>query len=208
MTLTKALAELKLLSKRIESKLKDLKPIAIKKGNKFEAAIKCQRDFERDARASWQSMFDLMARRRRIKTALVMANANTRLTINGETMTIADAIERKSMLDLERRICTEMRNKLNDVENAVDRHNAELNDKLVALLHSTYARRESQLSRDEYDRIAKPFFESNEAKLVDPLNLRRTLDAMEDNYEKFLSEVDVCLSVANASTIIHVHTDY
>lgn len=208
MTLTKALAELKLLSKRIESKLKDLKPVTVKKGAKFEASIKSQRDFERDARASWQSLFDLMARRRRIKTALVMANANTRLTINGETMTIADAIERKNMLDLERRICDEMRKKLLDVEDAVDRHNSEMHEKLVGLLESTYAKRESQLSKDDYDRIARPFLESNEAKLVDPLNLRRTLDAMEDNYEKFLSEVDVCLSVANASTIIHINLDH
>lgn len=208
MTLTKALAELKLLSKRIESRLKDLKPVTIKKGSKFEASIKSQRDFERDACSSWQSLFDLMARRRRIKTALVMANANTRLTINGETMTIADAIERKNMLDLERRICDEMKKKLVEVEDAVDRHNSEMHEKLVSLLESTYAKRESQLSKDDYDRIARPFFESNEARIVDPLNLRRTLEAMEDNYEKFLSEVDVCLSVANASTIIHINLDH
>lgn len=204
LTLTKALVELKLISKRIDKRLDSLEPVAIKKGGKFEASIKSQSQFERDAKAAWQSLSDLLTRRRKIKTALVMANATNTVQIAGETMTIADAIERKNMLDIERNIVKQMRSKLLVAQSKVDTHNRMMEAKLLQLLEATYAKRESQLSKDDYDRIANPFQESNEAKLVDPLNCDKTVQAMEDKLEKFHAEVDVCLSIANAKTEITI----
>lgn len=202
MTLTKALAELKLLSNRTRKKLEQLEPVAIRRGSKFDSSIKSQSEFEKEAHAKWQSMFDLIARRRKIKTALVLANATTKLTINGETMTIAEAIEKKNMMDLQREICVNTQRKLMAAQKKVDSHNEGLKKKVENLLESAYSKREGQPSKEDHDRIAKPFLESNEAKLVDPLNLKKTLEKMEEDYEKFLSEVDVCLSVANAKTEI------
>lgn len=202
MTLTKALAELKLLSKRIDKSVEHMEPVAIRKGNKFDASIKSQKDFEKEVRAKWQSLSDLMARRRKIKTALVVANATTNVTVNGETMTIAEAIERKNMSDVEQKICFKAREKLVEVQFRIDEHNLMLQDKVSDLLQSAYSKREGQLSKEDYDRIAKPFLENNEAKLVDPLNLKSSVEKMEEKYEKFLSEVDVCLSVVNAKTEI------
>lgn len=204
LTLTKALVELKLLAKRIEKKLKTLDPVAVKKGFKFEASVRSQTDFERDAKADWQSLGDLIARRRKIKTALVMANATTPVEIARETMTIAEAIERKNMLDIERGIAKEMRKKLIAAQDKVDRHNREMESKLMKLLEATYAKRDAQLSKEDYDRIAKPFNESNEAKLIDPLNCEKTVQAMEEKIETFFAEVDVCLSIVNATTMITI----
>lgn len=204
LTLTKALVELKLLSKRIKKRLDTLEPVAVKKGTKFEASVKSQAEFELDTKASWQALHDLMARRRKIKTALVMANASTNVEIAGEKMTIAEAIERKNMLDVEREIAHRTRYKLVAAQGKVDQHNLEVEGKLLKLLEATYAKRESQLSKEGYDRIAKPFQESNEAKLVDPLNCEKTVQEMEERIEQFFAEVDVCLSIANARTEITI----
>lgn len=204
LTLTKALVELKLLTKRIEKRLESLEPVAMKKGTKFETAVKSQADFERDARATWQALNDLMTRRRKIKTALVMANATTTVEIAGETMTIAEAIEKKNMLDTEQDIVQHMRAKLVEAQNKVDRHNREMEVKLMKLLEATYAKKETQVSKDDYDRIAIPFLESNEGKLVDPLNCEKTAVKMEDRFSDFFAEVDVCLSIANATTEITI----
>lgn len=201
-TLTKALAELKLLSKRIDKKVFELHPVAMKKGTMFQSSVKSQADFERDTKASWQSIFDLVDRRKKIKTALVVANATHFVTVCGTQMTIADAIEKKNFMETEGGIISDMRRKLVAVEGKVDTHNDSMADKLNHLLEATYARKDSQLSKEDYERIAKPFNESNRAKVVDPLNLKKKLDAMEEEHDKFLSEVDVCLSVANATTYI------
>lgn len=204
LTLTKALVELKLLSKRIGKRLSSLEPVAVKTGSKFEAAIKSQVDFEREAKATWQALGDLMTRRRKIKTALVMANATTTVEVAGESMTIAEAIERKNMLSVEKEIVMHMRLKLVDAQEKVDKHNRNMEGKLMKLLEATYAKREAQLSKDDYDRIAKPFQGSNEAKLVDPLNCENTLQKMEDRLDSFSAEVDVCLSIANAKNEITI----
>ncbi len=204
LTLTKALAELKLLGKRIDSKMKRLHPVAMKKGPMFQSYVKSQAEFERDTHAEWQSLFALMERRKKIKTALVVANATNVVDVDGERMTIADAIEKKSALDTERELVLQMRRKLVQMQDKVDAHNDSVAEKLSKLLEAAYAKKDSQLAKDDYDRIAKPFNEANQAKLVDPLNLKKQLDAMEEAYERFLSEVDVCLSVANATTFIEL----
>lgn len=204
MTLTQALVSLKLLDKRISAKISKLEPVAVKKGAKFEASIKSQDEFEREAKATWQSITDLMTRRRKIKAALVLKNSSTAVTIAGESMTIAEAIERKNMIETEECMVRQLRRKLIDSQRVVDKHNEDMKAKLLKLLEATYAKRESQVSREDYDRIARPFNESNEAKLVDPLNADATARAFEDKFEVFAAEVDVSLSIANATSTITI----
>jgi hypothetical protein len=204
MTLAKALVELKLLDKRIRKKLSSLEPVAVKKGGKFVAAITSQEEFEREAKAAWQSLQDMTRRRREIKAALVLANAVTPVKIAGETMTIAEAIEKKNMIDLEETIVQQLRLKVAKAHQEVDEHNALMKNKLLRLLETTYGKREAQLSKDDHDRIAKPFNEANEAKLIDPMNGDKTATEMEDKFELFRAEVDVCLSIANATTTIAI----
>jgi hypothetical protein len=204
MTLTKALVELKLLDNRIRKKLTKLEPVAVKRGAKFDSAVTSQDEFEREAKATWQSLHDMIVRRRKIKAALVLANAATSVRVAGETMTIAEAIEKKTMVDLEESIVKELRSKLAEKQRIVDNHNEELKDKLLRLLEATYGKREAQLSKDDYDRIAKPFNEANEAKLIDPLNGEKTATRMEDKFEQFRADVDVCLSIANATATITI----
>lgn len=203
-TLTYALTELKLLSKRITKQLNTIKPVVVKKGNKFDASIKSQEEYEKNVKAEWQSLNDLMARRRKIKTALVMANAVTKVEIAGETMTIAEAIERKNMLDMEETIIKEMRSKLVRAQRQADKHNEEVKENLMTLLEATYGQKTGQLSKEAYDRVGTPFMENNEAKLIDPLNCDKIMKKMEEKSEKFYGEVDVCLSIANAKTEITI----
>lgn len=204
LTLTKALVELKLLTKRIDKKIATIDPVAVKRGDRFEAAIKSREEFEAKVKADWQSLRDLQARRRKIKSAVVLANARTEVTIIGEKMTIAEAIEQKNIVDMEKTLCDDMREKLLEHQRTVDKHNKDMEDKLVKLLESTYAKRETQLSKEDHDRIAKPFRASKEAKLVDPLDLEKTIKELEERCEQFLAEVDVALSVSNATTNITI----
>lgn len=205
MTLAKALVELKLLDKRVAKKRVAFEPVAIKKGASFlSSAITSQEAFERTTLAEWQSMRALLDRRRKIKSAIITANAHTEVTVAGVAYTIAEAIEQKNAMKSEQEIVTSTRRKLADAVAEVDRINSANKDKLLKLLEAMYAKRESQVSADDQDAVAKPFNEANEARLVDPVEMDKALSEMEDKIDRFLADVDVCLSVANATTSISV----
>lgn len=56
MTLAKALVELKLLDKRITKRTDELDPVAVKQNSKLLGTKLTQDEFERDAKACWQSL--------------------------------------------------------------------------------------------------------------------------------------------------------
>ena len=93
----RALAELKLLDKRITKTIDNLKVITYKKGNKLEYNI-TEEEFKAVVEADMQSVKDLITRRKEIKEKIVKSNAETLVTIAGKEMTVAAAIERKESI--------------------------------------------------------------------------------------------------------------
>ncbi len=206
MTLAKALVELKLLDKRILKRNNELNPVAVKQNNKLLNTKLTQSEFERDAKACWQALRDLIDRRRRIKCALVIANANTNVTVANKTYTLAEAIERKQMMEVEKRIISETRAKLADKKSTLEAIERRNEDKLMRLLESMYggAGKARQLSAADHEAVAGPFKKNNDVALVDPLDCEKLLRSLEDEVDSFLAEVDVCMSVANATTVINL----
>lgn len=204
MTLAKALVELKLLDKRIVKRTDELDPVAVKQNNKLLDTKDTQAEFERNAKACWQSLRDLIERRRKIKCALVVANATTNVTVCGKQYTLAEAIERKQMMEVEKRIVETTRYKLTLVQDRVDEIERRNDDKLMRLLESMYggAANARQLTAADHEAVSGPFKKNNDAVLVDPLSCEKMLRDLEDETDEFLAEVDVCMSVANATTSI------
>ena len=203
-TLTRALVELKTLEKRIRKKLSTLDVVAVKVGTKLPARLKSEDEYSRDVKAAYQSIQDMTRRKERIKNALVLANAKTEVTVAGNKMTIAEAIERKTQVELEKDMIKKLRLKLAKAEKEADTHNELMKERLQKLLESTYGKRDTQVTGDDYERIRKPFMENNEAKLVDPLGLNARMKKLEEQIGKFADDVDVSLSIANATTTIEV----
>ena len=204
MTLTKALVELTLLTKRIDKKIDQLQPVAIRKGHSFDSSVRSQQEFERDTKASWQSIHDLMSRRRKIKSALVLANATQNCIRQWR-----DNDDRRG----HRAEGLHQHGAGDRLQNAhqADRHGEE--SRHAQPRDGTHSRQSSGIDvRETWGTAVQRWLwpgrealqESNEAKLIDPLDLKKTLEQIEDSYNKFLSEVDVCLSVANATTYIEI----
>lgn len=206
MTLAKALVELKLLDKRITKRTEQLNPVAVKQNGKLLSSTMSTPDFEAEAKASWQSLRDLMKRRRKIKAALVVANASAKVTICGEEYTLAEAIENKNMMEKEKDIVRATLWKVSEKKSVMDDIQEKNNAKLMKLLESMYGRsgKEHSLSTSDYDAVAVPFKKANEPEFVDPLNCEKMLNELKEKADSFLAEVDVSLSIANATTTIHV----
>lgn len=108
-----------------------------------------------------------------------MSNARTQVTIAGDAMTVAEAIERKSSIE----------------------HEKSLLAKFVqdwSLASSTYERMAAAAAFDTSDVMNAPH-------IVDPLDIRERIDKLREYIENFESEVDVILSESNGHTTITVN---
>lgn len=147
-----------------------------------------------------------MARRTRIESALVVANAKVKVMICGKDYTLAEAIEQKQMMDMDKYIIDSTRAKFASVTSMMGVIEPKNDSKLQKLLESVYgsAGKERLITEDGHDAVATPFRKANNPTLVNPLDCEKMLQKVDEDIERFLVEVDVCLSVANATNSITI----
>jgi hypothetical protein len=64
--------------------------------------------------------------------------------------------------------------------------------------------KEGKVTAQANEDIVKAFKSDNEAKLIDPIDLKKQIDTLTEEIEDFLSEVDFTLSESNTITRIDV----
>lgn len=203
-SISRALVELKTLDKRIQKAIDNLQPLGLMIGKTPESSIQNRQEFEKSARAGFQQVKDLIARRRQIKNAIVLSNANTKVEIAGEKMTVAEAIERKASISLEKELKNKLWSKFTEKTTQLEEHNQKVTRQLFQLLQSTYAKPEHEVKAEDHDTIAQPFKENNLASLIDPISLKATLFELEAKIDAFEAEVDIALTESNARTEIEL----
>lgn len=203
MTITRGLAELKLLDARIQRTVADGAFVAVVVGEKPVRGFQSNEEFSRRAQASLQSAQDLIRRRNAIKAAIVVSNATTYITIGGNRMTVAEAIERKRSIAYEEELLDTLRAQHKNAVQEMEQKNAEVKLRLDRLLEANFGK-DAKAKDSEYDAIAKPFMAQNEAKLVDPVKVKSVIDTLTEEIETFKTEVDFVLSESNTLTRITV----
>ena len=197
----RALAELKLLDKRITKTIDNLKVVTCKKGDKLEYNI-TEEEFKAVVESDMQSVKDLITRRKEIKEKIVKSNAETLVTIAGKEMTVAAAIERKESIKYEKKLAEELKNQLNNLKAIINNRNEQveysLERQLGNLTSNPDADKELVLTFSEQYRNKEQF------ALVDPLNIEKVIEELENEIDSFESEVDYVLSTSNAITEIEV----
>lgn len=203
-SITRALVELKTLEKRISKKITSLEPVTVIEGEKLPAGISSLESFTKEAKAIYHSITDLQYRRAVIKSSVVQSNAATEVTIAGETMTVAEAIERKSSIENDKLLRRRIESQYAAAIEKMEKTNSQLKAQLLKLLEATYSKPEAQLSKEDHEKVSVPFMKSNEARLIDPLDAKNLSQKIEEQIVLFESEVDVVLSESNARTTITV----
>lgn len=202
-TITRALAELKLLDKRIQRSINDSVLAGYTVGKKIMTGFNSVEEIEQRAKSDYQSIQDLIKRRNDIKAAIVVSNATTRVEIAGNTMTVAEAIERKSSIDYDKMLLNRLRSTYSSIVNQVDRVNEEVKNRLDRQLEVLYGK-EGKSKAIENEELTKAFKEDNEAKMIDSLNLKNRIEKLTKDIEDFETEVDFVLSESNTITRIDV----
>jgi hypothetical protein len=197
MSITQALAELKLLDKRIQKALDHVEWADVKtKSNPLDTE-----KFTRNARAEFQSFTDLVKRYDTIKRAVVLSNATTRVRVGTWEGTVAEAIEYKRSIFYKRRLLDVMKNQLLTVKELFKTQQEAVDVRLEKLLHSELGK-DVKTSPETITALTKSFRDNNNVELVDPLDLAGRTKELEEEIESFETNVDWVLSETNGKTLI------
>lgn len=204
MLVTQALNELKTLDSRIIKAIDSAKFVAAAKNcEKNVVSNVSKEDFNEKAKASLQSITDLMERRKNIKAAVVASNAITIVNVDGVEMTRAAAIERKKSIEYEKYLLNQMKNQYNVALATVIKKNAEMEVSIEKLVNTAFGKdSKNSIKPEDYSSIADPYKANNEFGLVDPLNILDEIKKREEELDGFLSSVDSMLQISNCTTYI------
>ena len=136
MTVTRALAELKTLEKRITKVTGECEVIKVRrKEDKWDV-----QEFNRGAQSTYQSAVDLIARRDEIKRRVLQSNAVTKVRIGKEDMTIAEVIDRKQAIKFKKNLLDKLRVQKVSAQTMFDFRIEELRKKLDHLLEVNFGK--------------------------------------------------------------------
>lgn len=202
-SITKALRELKTLDARILKKINETTFAASKKPKENIRGFKTVDEFEKEAKESLQSIKDLMDRRKQIKKSIVESNATTIVEVSGVKMTVADAIERKNFIEIEKTLLRKMNTDYAQSQEKAEVNNELAQDRLDTQLNSMISK-DGKTDLTAVEGYKKLFWESEETKLIDPIHVKEVSTKMALDIESFEDDVDVALSEINARTLITI----
>lgn len=202
MSIHRALAELKLLDKRIIKSINESPLYCLPKKKDDEWIGKdTLSEYNRKVESNFDSVISLIARREEIKSKIMYSNAITEVRVAGEEMTVAEAIERKNSIEYKEHLLDRIKKDLYLANNQIENENSELPDRLESFLKVTLG---DNPSAKEIETVSKMFMEKNGLILHDPINIENKIKTLEKEIDEFLMEVDFVLSESNSVTKISV----
>lgn len=206
MNVHQALAELKTLDKRIEKAIQGPEWVTVNKHSNAKIAGVTVKEWVDDVKSQYQKAMDLIARRDAIKRAVVNSNAVTKVLIAGVEYTVAEAIDKKNhgttfLSMLSRRLAHDF----TQAKMIADRENgSRLEDRADVYVKSLIGNTDTKGMTEEIKKRREDFIEAQTTDIIDPIDVRKEIERLEDEVTAFLTDVDAALSVSNATTEIQV----
>jgi FtsZ-binding cell division protein ZapB len=202
LTITRALAEIKVLGDRIEKATDRLKVLRVGLRNPQSAAVREEQEaFCAQAQAGFQSVIGLIQRRQALKSAVLRSNAVTQVTIGGETMTVAEAIERKNSIKFEQSLLQELQSDFRCENRNLETARQSFRERLDRFIEG----QEKILKEPALLAQATSTFTGlHEPVLLNPIGVEEKIEILSEEVENFLLEVDFALSESNARTTVTV----
>jgi hypothetical protein len=201
----RALNEVSTLNKKIEkAQQRNGSFLSFSIGNTPPTGFKTVDEVIADINNRFQSINDLITRRSNLKSAIVASNAITMVTISGQTMTVAAAIEFKTSIQYRKSLLSVLVNNSSSINRKVEQHNERIEQQALQLAEQVLGSKAAKVAKDDIAAITEPFKKDRLAALIDPLNIMKVIDDMEDSINGFENEVDNILTESNATTEIEV----
>ena len=157
-------------------------------------------DFSSKAISNFQKLSDLIVRRNKVKNAVVSANATTMVNVAGVEMTIANAIEQKSFLSTRKN--TLLRIKMN--YNKTVHNHKELDESFQTRKDQLQQKAVGSDQSEVTKALLKELEDTQTPTIFDPCDIKSKIEDMEKEIQDFEDDVDVALSIVNATTTITI----
>jgi len=210
MTIHQALREVKMLDKRISSKIVDFEGIKAVVESASKIGSETKAEWDKRQVETYQSINDMITRRNKIKQLISLSNAQNEVTINSywganKKMTVAAAIElqRYGMGYYDNLIATMKRNYRNAYSDYTNK-NEQIDDEANDFVARSFANKDKQESSKVVDEARKLYVEDHRVELRDPIGLLKKIEEMEKKSEELKAELDSALSVSNATVVINI----
>lgn len=203
-TITRALAQVKNLDKRIEKKIEEFSAVTYVKNSSdvvLDGAY-TREEFAKKQQSELQSIKDLIKLRKQIKAKIVHSNANTRIMVGEQVYTVAAAIERKNTIELEEDLLERLQARLRLAQSFVNKKNGFVEDNALSIIQSLASKDKSVKLED--NKLAQDYINENSYSILDPINIKDEIDNLEEEINAFKTNVDFALSESNAITTITI----
>ena len=203
MTIHRALTDLEMLHKRIEEANRNVTAVVARHRNDKKVNGIEVEEFVKNMQSSYDKVVGLIAYRNRLKALVVESNARAVVKVGSREMNVVEAIERKQSIQYEKTLLATLLQQYNITVKRVAKNNDELPEKLETYLINILGNKEKQ-TPEEVALHTDTFMKRNEQELLDPLKVKKVIEAMEGSVNEFKSEVDAVLSESNAKTFIEL----
>lgn len=209
-TVARGLTRLKTLKSQIDKKTNEFNGgniITITQGVRVVPGYDTNDEYKSDVKSKYTSLRDIMSERKKLKSLIVVSNATTFVEIGTESMTVADAIERKAAINFDKALLLKMKSSYNTALKQFEEGERSIASDLERNLNNlglnANTGRAGKLTA-EIAEFTDHFNIINKLVLRDPIGLKTEIEKLETEIESFEEEVDFALSESNAKTKISI----
>lgn len=204
MTIHEALAELKLLDRKINTRIGEHPFAVANKHSNSKIDGTTVEGFVNDVEHTMQAILDMLNYRKAIRNALSQSNAVTKIVVGNKEYTVAEAIEmKKTGMELYRTFGYTINNQLHAAKRKCDLENSSLDAKADTYVSNLIGSKDKADLEKAHD-IREKYIEANSFEIVTVNRVvERTREIIEE-VDTFFSQVDAQISISNATTVITV----
>lgn len=215
MLVTQALDERDLLVKKISDKIDKASFVDTIKPNEDKVYSKRigKDEYAKEAESAYQQIVDLIERFQKIDAAIVASNAETEITTSYGKFTVAGAISLRSRLRglgtydgeayFEGILKSKMQDEYNERVRTCDLKNSQLQNTAESMRLSILGK-DSKTKDDKPLGVVDAYVKENTTELVDPLDIKKKIESLEEKNNTLLKELDTQIKVSNATTLIEI----
>lgn len=203
-TITEALAKLKLLQKRIDNGIRSLAVVGYQQRNKMQSPHSHMEisDFENNAKRDLQSVEDLINQITIIKTSINKSNSITVVKICGREMTVQEALVEKTLIENKKTLLVRLKSLKDNTNRSFQSCTEAVHAEIDKLRESLSSSKDSK--KEDVEDICERTLNLKYPKMVDPCDLSKKIETLEKEIEDFENNVDYALSEINSNTYIEV----
>lgn len=200
MTITEALRELSLYDEKIAKALTGKQFIGIARGTEEKKVLE---HVEKQRKADYESVVQIIKNRDEIKAAVMLSNAITKVNVDGKEMTVTEAIDRKHSIEYKEELLRVLEGQYAQVLKRQDQLEDQL-EKEVREMLMQIAGSDASGIEDKREILEQAYRKTHEYKLVDPIGVEAEIEKLHEEIDGFRADIDTQLALSNAVTFIEV----